>query len=282
VAILHHACVTAVDPLPPGAWALEKIEHARQIAAALSADIDGWRTSSPVELRASIADDRLSFEVRVGEFRQPPLTGWALLAGDAFHNLRSALDALVWSFASADVLTDGQARGVCFPICHSADEWERRWPVALRSVPPDVVERIRDWQVFLRPDFERSADPLPLLTYLDVQDKHRLSVFPQVTVAELGFEHAVEFASDEAAARNAPPDVTVHEPKLESGNILISGTTLDPIKKLSGSWSVNVRLDIDTADGPRPVLELIHVIAVYLEILVWKITEDPRGAPFSY
>lgn len=274
--------MTAVDPLPPGAWALKKIEHARQIATALSADIDAWRISSPVELRASIAEDRLSYEVKVGEYRQPPLANWALLAGDVFHNLRSALDALVWSFASADVLTDGQARGICFPICHSAEEWERKWPVALRSISPSVVEKIRAWQVFLRPDLERPADPLPLLSYLDVHDKHRLSVRPQVSVAELGFEQAVEFASDDAAARNSPPDVTLHEPQLESGNILISGTAIDPIKKLSGSWSVNVRIDIDTGDGPRPVLELIHVIAVYVEIVIWKITDDPRGAPFSY
>lgn len=266
----------------PGAWALRKVGRAREIAGDLQVAIESWRTSGPATIAGSIAEDRLSYEVRLDTVNEPPVAGWALLAGDALHNLRSALDSLVWSFVDPAAVSERQARQVQFPICETAEDWDRRVPVALRGVPAEIVERIRGWQTFLRPPAEQGQDPLPLLNDLDIYDKHRLTIQPLVGLAQASFDHAVTFASDEAAARNTPPQVQVHEPKFAAGSVLLSGTTQDPIKSISGSWSISLALVIESARASGPVVEMIHSIAVYVEILIWKVTGDARGAPFSH
>jgi hypothetical protein len=81
------------------AWSLAKVGPGRQHGMELVSRIAGWTAVANPHTLASIADDRLSWDIRLSEFDPPPLSEWALILGDGIHNLRSALDVLVWAYA---------------------------------------------------------------------------------------------------------------------------------------------------------------------------------------
>lgn len=240
-----------------------KIGRARQHSLELQARIVGW--SALVDLRptAEISADRLSWTLRLPAFVPPPLDEWALILGDGIHNVRSALDVLVWANVDQSELTDGQKKSISFPIWTDPQDWDKHYSRLLRTVPADVVQRIHQCQPFQRPEAERSGDLLPLLADLDNRDKHRLTILPALQFNQMEVAHSIEFASDEAAQRNVPPNVTVHGPSLIPESLLFSGTTKDPIERIGGSASAQAQFGVETANGFLGVIELIENLAYY-------------------
>jgi hypothetical protein len=113
----------------------------------------------------------------------PPELG--LIAGDAIHNARSALDHLAVHIDArgallADVpFTDDDEKQVQFPITTSPDKFNkavaRRLPHA-RHEAIDVIERFQPYNVCDSPDIAH----IKLLSDLDNVDKHR-------SIAPIGF-----------------------------------------------------------------------------------------------
>lgn len=253
----------ALEDHPQAQSSLAKLRRADAHIAAISRVIQDWMPTveQPV---AHIADDRLSWEVRLSLPEPAPLESLSLTFGDAIHSLRSALDHLVWSYASLDQLDDEARRQLAFPVCRTEERWNqkhRRW---LRSVPADVVGRIEDCQPYNRPEHERAADALLGLSELDNQDKHRLLVESQASLAGMAASHGVKFATEEAAARNAPPDVTVHKAELEDKALLLEGRTVDRIEKISGNIQVSYQFVVVTPRGPNELLEVLAGMRYYV------------------
>lgn len=240
-----------------------KIGRARQHSLELQARIVGWSASVDLQPIAEISADRLSWTLRLPAFDPPPLDEWALILGDGIHNVRSALDVLVWAYVDQSELTDGQKKSISFPIWTEPQDWDKHSSRLLRTVPTEVVQRIHHCQPFQRPEAERSGDLLPLLAELDNQDKHRLTIVPAVQFNQMEVAHSVEFANDDAAARNVPPDVTVHAPSLIPEGLLFSGTTKDPIERIGGSATVQAQFGVETANGFVGVVELVESLAYY-------------------
>jgi hypothetical protein len=226
-----------------------KLGRARQHGLELQSRIIGWSSSIELQPVAEISDDRLSWTLRLPSFNPPPLDEWALILGDGIHNVRSALDVLVWAHIDESAMTDGQKKSISFPIWSDPDDWEKHSARLLRTVPTDVVQRIHDCQPFQRPEAERSGDLLPLLADLDNRDKHRLTITPVVQVNQMDFSHSIQFADEGAAARNVPPDVIVHGRSLIPDGLLLSGTTKDSIKQIGGSANVQVQFGVELASG---------------------------------
>lgn len=94
-----------------------------------------------------------------------------LIAGDAAHNIRSALDHFAWSAASP------QERGThtCFPVWNSAtaytrDKWQKQVGKQMRGASAALIEAV----VKLEP-WEAGRDSLLWAIHeLDRVDKHRL------------------------------------------------------------------------------------------------------------
>jgi hypothetical protein len=210
----------------------------------------------------------MSWEARLSEFDGPPLDEWALILGDAIHNLRSALDVLVWAHVDTAALNDKQARQIAFPVWSEREAWDGGAARVLRTVPNDVVGRIEECQPFRRPPSERAGDGLHLLNGLDNTDKHRLALTASARPQEVDATHTLEFASEEASARNAPPDLAVFEPALVSSALLLRGTTVDPIVDLRASHSVTIKIGLDTAGGFVGATELVEQLAVYVATIV--------------
>lgn len=268
----------------PATWARAKVARARQHALDLEGRILSWVTTSGINTDASIAEDRLSWELRLTAFDPPPLPEWALIVGDSLHNLRSALDVLVWAHVDETVLTVPEAKRVAYPVHMERAKWDsdtRVLPVLRKALPADVLRRVEESQPFQRPESERDHDPLPLLNSLDNQDKHRLALAATTRVEGMQYDHMIEFEDEAAGARNVPPDVTIHDLTLASGAPLMSGTTIDRIARVGGSHRLEVKVGILVDGQFYAVLDLINGLIKYVNDLVGYVThgELPAAEP---
>lgn len=111
---------------------------------------------------------------------------WSLICGDAFHNLRSALDHLVWNLVLAAEGKPGKWSS--FPIYADSKDFDRdvrcrdkkRGKGPLEGIDPQgqawaAIEQAQPYYTSYPP-----ADPLALLKALDDMDKHRTLVVQMV------------------------------------------------------------------------------------------------------
>lgn len=265
------------SPRVDAQWAWAKVARAGQHIRELESRIGTWAATSGYGPAAAISEDRLSWEVRARLPQPPPLAEWSLIAGDAVHTLRSALDVLVWANSAGSSLEPKQREKIGFPLVQDEVDWRGEWGRKLRSVPDHVADRIRDCQPFNRPAEEVAGDGLLLLHDLDIRDKHRLALETAAVLAEFSFQHGVEFHDEDAAARNVPPNVTFHQAPLEDGALVAEGRTKDPIAKIRGSINLTFRVALGTEKGPVPVIELLGGLASHVGQVVTYVQSGPSA-----
>jgi hypothetical protein len=260
-------------------WAGAKIARAQQHRHDLVGRFAAWAGTSRPHPEASIADDRLSYEVRVRMRHAPPLEEWSLILGDALHNLRSALDVLVWALAEPASLSEAQRRRVMWPVVVDPKKWADAASRSLASVPADVVTRIGQCQPFNRPEPERDRDGLLILHQLDITDKHKLSLSAKAQATNAAVEHSVEFHDEAAAARNVPPDVTiVSEAPALDGSTIWSGRTTDPIKKIEGKLDLTYQVGVSVGGNFTGVVDLLDGLSGNVMQAVEYVTSSTGNA----
>ena len=254
-------------PAPPRG-ALAKIGRAQQHHHELLGVFNAWGIASPIgEQVVAIAEDRLSWSLRLGEVPEPPLATWALIAGDAIHNLRSALDVAVFELADAKSLKPKEQQRVALPVVGDPNQWAAP-AKRLAVLPADLVERIASLQPFQRPEAERATDGLALLHTLDIADKHRLPLTASV-ITNGQVEHSFLVEYEVEPDPSVEPDVTVHEPVLASGAMLVEQRTTERVAKVSGSVTLKFELSLDLPGvGPVPVSQYLDRTALYVRQLV--------------
>lgn len=121
--------------------------------------------------------------------------GVCLTVGDAFYNMRSCLDQIVWSLAGLASINP-PAETTQFPIFNSPPTKTkdvRRWNRQLAGVAPKAVEEIKSFQPYRRGKSYK-AHPLWRLNALCNLDKHRripangsevVVTFPNITKGDV-------------------------------------------------------------------------------------------------
>jgi hypothetical protein len=125
-------------------------------------------------------------------------TALSPLIGDCVHNLRAALDYLVWELVPESARTGKGATAIEFPIFTDPTRYAAEAPKKIGSLPPKAQAVIETLQPFAGPnrkpwypDWQDPAlEPLAFLYELDKWDKHRsLNLTEDVlSVALVGFE----------------------------------------------------------------------------------------------
>jgi hypothetical protein len=141
---------------------------------------------------AFFASDACSFsfikDPKVGkswfQFREhkPIPPNFPLIVGDAVHNLRSALDQMMWEIVSP--LSPKRPDRVQFPICEKADRLEDA--IKSREVQiagKKVLDAIRKTEPYLGGKYD-----LFWLDKLDIRDKHKIVIGVLPLIAPTGFE----------------------------------------------------------------------------------------------
>lgn len=261
--------------LPPGA--LAKIARSKQHTHELLGSFTSWTiTNVPAKTVQRIAEDRLSWTVHLGEFPDPPFLWWSLIAGDAIHNLRTALDVAVYELGDAKSLAAKEQERVTFPLVTDPDRWVDA-AQRLAVLPTKLVERIENVQPFQRPEGERETDALRVLHLLDIADKHRLPL--AATTVPQQVEHSFEVEFEVEPEPGVDPDVTVHIPTLTAGALLVDQRTTERIVKVRGQMGLQFQLSLDLPGvGPVGVTDYLENTGQY----VWQVVAVLAGLGESH
>lgn len=241
-------------------WPNLKVARAESHIAELQGRVNSWLASDPITNRAAIDEDRLGWTLRLIVRQPPPIEEWATIVGDVVHNLRSALDALVWTLATANGSEPSRPTQVQFPIVGNSEKWADEARRRLGDLPGKYADRIKSLQPFNHPAGEEDHNALALLHQLDIDDKHKAGLTARVTPAGIQHDGHVRFFSAEAASRNAPPRTTLHEPEIRSDALLVEETTVDPIDTVKGNFRLSLILGLETPHGSVPLFETLHAL----------------------
>ena len=155
-------------------WAEVKFARALEMSQEMFSRLQSWHATYPLTSSAVQVGAREVWVV-LHVKSPPPLDVVASSFGDCIHNLRSALDAAVWSMATFNETTVDNPRPVQFPVAKTEGDFEK-W---VKSVPlprPEFGERIGSLQPFRRTERlarDNQADTLIALHDIDIIDKHR-------------------------------------------------------------------------------------------------------------
>lgn len=146
-----------------------KVERAKEHIVQLHAAIEKFVASDPythfTEDDPETGD--LIYRVTVEPHANEGLGDLAVIAGDAVHNLRSALDLLMWQLVDASGGKPG--RHTTFPIARSEKKFVSGSARCIKGASPAVQQLVAE----LKP-YKGGHDALWRLHSLDATDKHRL------------------------------------------------------------------------------------------------------------
>ena len=153
-----------------------KIARADEHLHALYRETDGWGDGDPLGIVRQSNPDGSEHLFSLVFKARPDVWRWAVLLGDALHNLRCALDHIVYALAINQTGMDpppGDSQ-LAFPICSSDDYFDKA--VNRISVLNDSTrEAIRKAQPYNRIKPGQWFAPIWWLAQLNDIDKHRLS-----------------------------------------------------------------------------------------------------------
>jgi len=220
-----------------------KIGRAEEHLGALKGEIKAWLQADPysvVKLH-DLNTGRHSLAVRIRG--TAPFDRLALVAGDCAHNLRCALDHLVFALAIAE---SGQnpppdAKKIQFPIVDSAAAFEKqRYRIGcLTKKSQDFIESV---QPYNRHDPELPPI-LGVLNIFENADKHQL--------IHLTYDTNVGGVISFLRPRTwIAPDITwLHEP-LEDGKEFVYFTTSPNVAELDYKFEVSFSIGVRHIPGP--------------------------------
>lgn len=154
--------------------ALLKLQQARRVFESLEREIDRWNdehqllapTRSPYD-----GPPRLEI-YRPQALNDLPAAAWEAAFHDGVHNLRAALDNLCFELCHLEGQVPQNPGSIYFPVTAHPNDWPGRTK-HLGTMPPPLLERIRQVQVWARLSDDGEPDPLTLITRVDNHDKHR-------------------------------------------------------------------------------------------------------------
>lgn len=197
----------------------------------------------------------------------------SLIAGDACHGLRSALDHLayqLWRSVAND--TSGGGRHVNFPVFSSAEKYKTQRKTVVQMIGEDATKLIDA----LEPYKGGKGEPLWRLSELDNADKHRVlltgglyykSFSPVPTIQAL--MRAQGAPSDLVQALSRIPNLLPRDRlfPLKVGDVLYVGPP-----EMEANPKMNFRFDIalneaGIAEG-QPIVEFLQQMAQFVGLVV--------------
>lgn len=146
-----------------------KIARARERLHEMDREAAAFLDTHPYVAVSDQDGDSDLFTLRCRVFQTPPIS-LGMIAGDLAHNLRSALDHIVYQLAALGVAGEqGRGEKTQFPIFDDIAKFESWKPVYLKGVRDVDIDTLRALQPLDDPD-----DLLLVLRNLDDRDKHRV------------------------------------------------------------------------------------------------------------
>jgi hypothetical protein len=152
-----------------------------------------------------------------------------------------------------------------FPILDDEAKWEKAKRERLQIVADEVADRIRVLQPFNRPSREVSRDPLLVLNWLDVLDKHRSNIRVNITGGNINTNLKIEWETPSFAERNLPPQVIYYTPEVVDGAVLAEFRSRDPLAQFEGGCSFQFSFTAETPSGREELFGLANNMIQYVQ-----------------
>lgn len=154
------------------AWGVvgAKLSRADEHLQAFHDELAAWGDSDPYKVTVDTNDQRTEYVYRLNYRTQPDLIRWGLIVGDCLHNMRGALDHLVYLLAiaaSGKSPPPGEFR-LAFPITNEPKYFNTSRIAALSDAAKRVIEDAQPHEG------RNPMPPLWLLAQLNDIDKHRM------------------------------------------------------------------------------------------------------------
>jgi hypothetical protein len=156
-----------------------KLERTEEHLRALAKAIETFIATDPYAVTVKKEADGAEHVYCFSKFTDPP-DSIGILAGDAVHNLRSALDHIVFASAqqgaraAGTTMSRSQERSIQFPITSSTEQFEDQiGRHRLRYVEPEIKTFIERLQPYWLSPGQPDRSWIAIINELDVIDKHR-------------------------------------------------------------------------------------------------------------
>jgi hypothetical protein len=167
-----------------------KLQHAEGYLNSVKDEVKSWMNENPYSITRETNSDSTRYSLILRINKEPALQKWSLVIGNIVHNLRCALDHLVYAIA---IHESGQypppsENKLMFPICDTSSIFRNEANRRLATLSDRVRTAIETVQPYNRPH----AELPPLLSILrgfDNTDKHRLLhlAYSAVSMGDIGF-----------------------------------------------------------------------------------------------
>ena len=162
---------------------LGKLDRADEHLESLEIEVARFLYGKPYEVVGELNREERAWYFILRVYRDPPVR-IATIIGDTAHNLRSALDHLVWQLVDSSGGTPSSRNA--FPIALYEREWRDRAPNRLAELrSPSAVAEIQRLQPYMRRHATGAPTrhPLAVLNRISNIDKHQL-LLPTVGIFE--------------------------------------------------------------------------------------------------
>ena len=242
------------DPKAPtllGCWA--KLRRAELHLRDLHTEVGRYIEGNHAETVRSFDPATKVFEARVQVTRRPNYVAWSVLLGDFLHNLRSALDHLVWQL----VLVSGERtpdRRNQFPIALQEEHYlgvdgregmRERMLTGVAQEHRVVIDRVQPYRL----GEEAATHSLAHLQRLNNTDKHRIMALALFTTQPPDSE---DFVFDGLPGEEEV-EIEVYDGALTSPTVLaavrVRGVDSEPKMNLKGEFRIEFGFGDDEGNG---------------------------------
>lgn len=242
-------------------WPEVKLGRAYSHIMEVQSCIEEWEALRPLRtktVQVSPTELWITLDVVV----PPPTQVLATVMGDALHNLRSALDAVVWemaTFGDAAPSSEDAERAVQFQLYDDPAKF-KKWHERVGSLSEVFIARLEAEQPYRRAAALAALgqeDTLVALHRLDVLDKHRNSIATQSSIQHV-----------DGPGLGIRGDLTklVFTPReratLTTGSIIATVTSPEPFVLLeSETATVSAHFEVPYLNGVTPMLDVLGIMA---------------------
>lgn len=251
-----------VNEAPSIAPALAKVRRAREHLVALEEAARAY-VQDKESFEHSVVQDGHVASVRI-RLAKPPPDDLSLICGDAVHNLRTALDYLVWQLGIAD---SGEVSDKSeFPFVADPGEEDHDWKSvagrALALLNDAHVDQIRRLQPFADHRDDNINTKLAMLDALDNRDKHRLLLVVTAAVTNAEVAATGRFRRFGITPITDGPVEVGYEPKGGPGGEIALRTL------------TSLGIAFGTSGGPT--MKVLHDLADLVSGVIWSYASDLR------
>jgi hypothetical protein len=237
-----------------------KLYRALAQVNSLEVDMDRWIQEHPVGLATQFQPDIGTHIVWPAQIPTPP-EAFGLPIGECVHNLRSALDNLIYTLVVSGLIgpvPERMVRKCEFPIFGPAPPNAKEWAAKVGNIPSAAQAIIDELQPYKRGDDFR-AEALWILHELDNWDKHR-TIHPTTL-------SATEAIPGQTTNANVSEVVFVPQNlKLGTQVLQYQATPIDPDAKMEVNFTVMYFISFDQASPGlgRPVIPTLRWLHDYI------------------